>query len=172
MRRSRNWKWIIITTIIAFGLGALFHFVYEWSDKNKYIGYVFPVNESVWEHLKLAFYPTLLVWLSYFDRSRKGLKLTINERIIGFMTSSLISMIFIVIAFYTLRGAFGIENVWVDISLLVMGIFIGQRTAFQTVKKRTNVSVTLFSWFYMIVFIAVFGYFTFYVPDLPMFYVY
>lgn len=42
-------------------LGSLFHFVYDWSGKNKVVGFFAAVNESTWEHLKLAFLPTF-VW--------------------------------------------------------------------------------------------------------------
>ena len=44
-------------------LGALSHFFYKWSGENKIIGIIFPANESTWEHLKLAIFPTLLYFL-------------------------------------------------------------------------------------------------------------
>ena len=41
-------------------LGAAAHFFYEWSGNNFFVGMFSPVNESVWEHMKLAFFPMLL----------------------------------------------------------------------------------------------------------------
>ena len=41
-------------------LGATAHFFYEWSGNNFFVGMFSPVNESVWEHMKLAFFPMLL----------------------------------------------------------------------------------------------------------------
>ena len=37
-------------------LGTLLHFTYRWSGRNPLIA---PVNESVWEHMKLLFFPML-----------------------------------------------------------------------------------------------------------------
>ena len=57
-------KKILIFCLIGFLFvsifGALSHFFYEWSGKNKIVGFLFPANESTWEHLKLAIFPTLL----------------------------------------------------------------------------------------------------------------
>ena len=47
----------IIFTIL---IGTLSHFFYEWSRYNPYIGLVVPVNESVWEHIKIIFFPMFL----------------------------------------------------------------------------------------------------------------
>ena len=43
-------------------LGTLLHFTYRWSGCNPLIGLIAPVNESVWEHMKLLFFPMLPVW--------------------------------------------------------------------------------------------------------------
>lgn len=44
--------------IIAFG--TLGHFIFEWSGHRKCAGIFFAVNESTWEHIKLAIYPNLI----------------------------------------------------------------------------------------------------------------
>lgn len=46
-------------------LGTLMHFMYNWSGKHPFAGLIAPVNESVWEHMKLLFFPMLLtgLWL-------------------------------------------------------------------------------------------------------------
>ena len=49
---------IYITGYIAVTvLGTLLHFVYGWSSSNMLVGLFAAVNESTWEHMKLAFYP-------------------------------------------------------------------------------------------------------------------
>lgn len=42
-------------------LGVLLHFTYEWSGDNVVVGLFSAVNESTWEHLKLLFFPFLLL---------------------------------------------------------------------------------------------------------------
>lgn len=40
--------------------GILLHFLYDFSGKVLIVGIFAPINESVWEHLKLGFYPIIL----------------------------------------------------------------------------------------------------------------
>ena len=65
-------------------IGTSSHFFYQWSGENFFVGLVSPVNETVWEHLKLLFFPALLymlwekVWLDErypesFCRNLRGL---------------------------------------------------------------------------------------------------
>ena len=42
-------------------LGVLLHFTYEWFGDNAVVGLFSAVNESTWEHLKLLFFPFLLL---------------------------------------------------------------------------------------------------------------
>ncbi|NMB92292.1 MAG: hypothetical protein GYA31_01555, partial [Parcubacteria group bacterium] len=49
---------IIFITI----LGSLLHFTFEWSNKNLLVGTFSAVNESTWEHLKLAVIPAI-IWM-------------------------------------------------------------------------------------------------------------
>ena len=44
--------------------GTVSHFVYEWSGNRPAVGLFFPVNESVWEHMKLVFFPMLFYALA------------------------------------------------------------------------------------------------------------
>ena len=44
-------------------IGTSSHFFYQWSGENFFVGLVSPVNETVWEHLKLLFFPALLYML-------------------------------------------------------------------------------------------------------------
>src|SRR6056297_3131044 len=52
-------RWEFIGVFLVFGIGSLLHFTYEWSDQNSLVAIFSPVNESVWEHLKMAFYGML-----------------------------------------------------------------------------------------------------------------
>lgn len=40
--------------------GTLSHFLYEWSGNNRYIGLIAPISESVWEHMKMVFFPMIV----------------------------------------------------------------------------------------------------------------
>ena len=49
-----------ISVIVIFVLGTLAHFLYDLSHENKILGLFTAVNESTWEHVKIAITPTLL----------------------------------------------------------------------------------------------------------------
>lgn len=50
---------ILLTFLIASGLGVLLHFLYGWFP-NPLIALISPVRESLWEHLKILYIPLLL----------------------------------------------------------------------------------------------------------------
>ena len=48
----------IISIIIISIIGTISHFLYDISNHNKFIGLFSAVNESTWEHIKIALTPT------------------------------------------------------------------------------------------------------------------
>jgi len=61
---------MIISIIVISILGTLLHFTYELSGNNKIVGLFSSVNESVWEHIKIAITPTI-IW-SLIDGFKYG----------------------------------------------------------------------------------------------------
>jgi len=51
-----------LACIFIIALGCLGHFIFEWSGHRTFFGLFFAVNESTWEHIKLAIYPSFL-WM-------------------------------------------------------------------------------------------------------------
>lgn len=51
---------MIIGAFFVLVTGTLAHFLYDWSGENPIVGLFTPVNESIWEHMKLLFFPMLL----------------------------------------------------------------------------------------------------------------
>ena len=66
-------KYIISGIIFTIVFGSLLHFFYDWSGKNAIVGLFSPINESVFEHLKLLYFPMLL-WIvpGYFIYGKKN----------------------------------------------------------------------------------------------------
>ena len=61
-----SFKKNLISFFVIGIIGVLSHFVYEWSGENAFVGLFFPVNESIWEHLKLIFYPALIYFTAEY----------------------------------------------------------------------------------------------------------
>ena len=56
---NRLQSYIIAGILFVLAAGTLSHFLYGWTGNNFIIGLFTPVNESVWEHMKLIFFPML-----------------------------------------------------------------------------------------------------------------
>ncbi len=159
----------VIGVFMVLAVAGPLHFAYEWSGENYFVGLVAPVNESVWEHLKLVYWPIVLWWIIGYLVFRDRKKLSAIRWFQAMALSIILSMLIIVLWFYSWGGAIGIEAEWVNFSSLV-SVLIGQLLAihvYKVVKPR---------WIYIIpgVFITIalalmVGYFSYYPPDLPMF---
>lgn len=134
----------IVAFFIIGILGTLGHFLYEWTNDNFIVGLFFPVNESIWEHLKLLFYPTLI--FSAFEY------FFLKERPTNYVPAVIIALIYgmfsIVAMYYIYTGILGINIDFINISIYFLGII------FTLVKKNKllksgNFSMDLFSIFFL-----------------------
>ena len=104
-------KWRNISIIFSLILGAILHFTYEWSGKSALIAAFCAVNESTWEHLKLSFFPMLIIAIIGYFLFGKNETNYIKGNSIGIF----FSIVFTVVTFYTYSGIigtnFGIINV-------------------------------------------------------------
>lgn len=119
-RRIRTWEFTAGIWILV--VGTSLHFVFEWSGDWRPIAVFVPVNESVWEHCKLAVWPG--VW---FSLVQYGL---MKDRPSAFVTAkclSLISMPAAIIGlFYAYTAVLGKHLLALDILIFVLSIITGQ----------------------------------------------
>lgn len=54
-------KEFFIDIVVVSIIGTILHFLYEFSGKNLLVAMFSAVNESVWEHIKIAVMPTYIV---------------------------------------------------------------------------------------------------------------
>lgn len=101
-------------------VGTLLHFTYEWSGSNPIIALFSPVNESVWEHLKLLFFPMMIYAIYEYFSYGKDIPNFIPAKFI----SILFGLSFIVIVYYTYVGILGKNITWVDISLFFVSVLL------------------------------------------------
>lgn len=69
MSRKETITAIVVLTI----LGTSMHFVHHFPFFNHFLGYIFPVKESVMAHMKMVFYPMLLLSL-YLVLTRQDIR--------------------------------------------------------------------------------------------------
>lgn len=162
--------WILWGIPVLWIMGFIFHSMYDYTGKILFIGLFCPVNESVWEHLKLTFYP-ILFWfgIGYIILS-KSCKIDSTKWLICTVISIFISSLFVIAFYYSYTGALGIASIILDIMSLIIGIFLAQIICVHIYKygKGHNVSFYI-SLILLGVLIVIFTYYTFSPPKFPMF---
>ena len=89
--------------IFTCAIGTLMHFVFEWSENNPIVGLFCPVNESVFEHLKMLFFP-YLIWTFIEAIKLSQDKFNVyTAKLIGITSGMLITLA----VFYISAGMFG-----------------------------------------------------------------
>ena len=159
-QKTRN----ILRYLFVVALGVFLHFAYELSGENPIVGLFSLVNESIWEHLKLLFFPMLVLTLwDMFTNQRNNLCF-LPARTLG----TLAGMAFIVIVYYTITGILGFQTAWLNILIYLLSALV----AFWVEKKlchRCNtisVKVAIVLW---ILFLILFIVFTIAPPALGIF---
>ena len=109
-------------------LGVIGHFLFEWTNNNNFIGLFFPVNESIWEHLKLVFFPSLIFFLIEY----LSLNLKPQNYIPAAIKGIFYGMLSVVTLYYTITGIIG-ENIdFINILIFFAAVFV-------TVSVRNNI---------------------------------
>lgn len=123
-------KWELAEAVFVSVSGTLLHFVYEWSGNNRVVGIFAPVNESVFEHLKLVFFPVLLFTLLQYvlcQEIRSCLLWIKWKTVLG-------SMAFIVIFFYCYTGILQKDVPWLDIGSFYVAVLLNSLWAYKALK--------------------------------------
>lgn len=156
-------KFEIISTIFIIAIGALLHFTFEWSNNNPIIGTFSAVNESVWEHLKILFFPMLVTTIiGYFYYK------DIPNYLCSKTKGILLSLSFIIVFFYTYTGIIGTHFAIVDIISFIVAIIIGEIYTYKKIKSNIPCN-NLISIITLIILTFSFIIFTFKTPHIEIF---
>ena len=97
-------------------MGTLLHFLFDWAGGNVIVALISAVNESIWEHLKLLYYPMLAAAVIEYFFWGKEMKSFWCIKLIG----SLVGLIFIPTVYYTYTGALGVKADWFNITIFFL----------------------------------------------------
>lgn len=163
-------KNIFLGIVFIFLISIPLHFAYEFSNNNYIVGIFTPVNESIWEHLKLSFYPTLIWWFISFLFISKNRKISAASWFVACTFSLVTSPIIITALYYINTGAFGIHSLVLDILSLLIGVFLGQILGLHVYTyKKSNIYDLYTAISIILVIILLFTFFTFCPANYPIF---
>lgn len=118
-------KETIIATVLLIIFGTSMHFVHHVPFFNHFLGYIFPVVESVMAHMKMVFYPMLLLGI-YLAVSRRDIR-----EIGAPVLASLAVMPLIVLVFFAywifVRHELMALDIVIYISAMVLAVQLAKR---------------------------------------------
>lgn len=119
-------KSILVSIPILFIVGTLLHYVYDFFGENKIIGFFVPINESVWEHTKLSYFPIVLWWIITYIVMKDEWNLEGNKWFLAMIVSAVTSIFIIILFYYGYVGSTGEYSFIVNISLFLVSVILGQ----------------------------------------------
>ncbi len=163
----------LILFFVASVLAVLFHFLYDASGKNGLVALISPINESVWEHTKIIFYPYLFLSVIQYFFLVSG-----SDRVIdpaSFIVSKIIGAIslipMLIIFYYTYTGIFGRGYLLVDILSTFLFLGLAYLISYRLIQSGFTVTkpILILAVTALVITILFIVYATINPPDIPLF---
>ncbi len=166
MHKKIIFTWELIGVISIILLGVLVHYLYDLSNKSTIVGLFSPVNESVWEHLKLGFSSFILFsFIEYW---------WVKDKVNNFFLAKALGIITlqatIIIVFYTYTAFTQKEILFIDISSYIVGSVFCQLVSYNIlISKKFKLRYNRIGAFIIIFHAVLLLIFTYYPPKLHIF---
>lgn len=145
--------------------GSLAHFLYDWSKNNHIVGFFTPINESIWEHMKLLFFPMSIYSLIMIFKFRKKFLYITSALCFGI----LIGTFLIPFIYYTYTSILGKNFFFLDISTFIISTVLAFYLSYKLTLSNKLKSYTSFLYILMCTLFICFLIFTYYPPNAIIF---
>ena len=157
MKREKLKKLKIISVFIITALAFISHFVYDVFPCTL-TAIFFPVNESIWEHMKILTVPILINGIiEYIILYKKNIRY--NNFVFNLFISSTAIVPIYLVMFLPLYNKFG-ESMFLSISIMIISIIISQIISYYILKSK-NLKLEKISFVLIIIVLIVYGYLTY-----------
>ena len=163
MKRLR--RYTIIGIVFVLVTGTLAHFLYEWSGNRKIVGLFAPVSESVWEHMKLLFFPMLLYAPVMAFRLRDEFPCILSSLWVGLLAGTLA----IPVLFYGYTFILGRDVFFLDIAVFILSVLIAFWIAYRLAPHCRPKLSSIFLACSVCILLACFLWFTYHPPKGSLF---
>ena len=153
-----NKKVLFIETITIFLSMFLFHNLYNWFP-NFLTASFFPVNESLFEHLKLMFTTQIIISLIiYLILKLKRIKF--SNYLLGLLISTIVTISLFFLIYLPIYNRFG-ENLFLTMSIYLITLIIGNIIFYLISKRKHKFLLNLISLVIISIIAVILIYFTF-----------
>jgi len=154
---------ILALTIVS---TFVFNMLYDWLGQNAFIGLIAPINESVWEHGKLIFFPFLIY--SFIETLFLKPNNKCNFFAIKFL-SALLGVFVMTTFFYLYSGILGKNFLILDVLTGFLGVFSAFYFSYKSLKNNKKIKHCKLVNALGILVILLYFLFTFYPPHISLF---
>ncbi|MBD3253951.1 MAG: hypothetical protein GF383_02610 [Candidatus Lokiarchaeota archaeon] len=159
-------KWQVYGMLFIMIVGSLLHFLYEWTGSFYPIGAISAVNESVWEHLKMGFWPVIF----FAPLEYRMIKEDVQNFIVAKTLASYIIPLTIIAIFYSYTAILGRNFLLFDGLSFIIAIIIGQIVSFKILTiNELNRTFPIITFVLICLLGLSFVFFTYFTPELPIF---
>ena len=152
-----NKKFVMLNTILTFLVSFLVHNIYKWIPS--VITSIFPVNESLFEHMKLIYLcPIISSLIIYFYFKKKNQ--VINNYLFGLIVSTIFNIIIFYLIYLPLYYALG-ESMFMTLSIYFITIIISNYIYYLIIEMNNNMQLNTISLVLIIVIGSILTYFTY-----------
>lgn len=161
--KVRNWSIAGFFVIVI--LGSLNHFVYNWTNQSYQIGAFVPVNESVWEHLKLGLWSVITFSIVEYLAFGKTVSNYFFAKAIGIFIISFT----ILLIYYTYTTFLERNNLILDIASYIIGVLLCQLFCYKIFQSKHSKLINISGVIILIITCALFAFYTYYPPHMEIF---
>jgi len=155
----------IISYIIISTFGVLLHFTHPWYKKGIILHFISAINESTWEHMKLAFYPMLISLISHY--------VIFGFKNFNFWSSALLVLLCAIfsipILYYLVRSILKKEVLFISISIYFIAILLAVLLEYFLLNKEIFLFSECFGIIGIIILFLCFVVFTYFPPRIFLF---
>jgi hypothetical protein len=164
--RKRILRWELAGIAFIVVLGSVLHFAFEWSGRAIPVAPIAAVNESVWEHLKLGFWPALVYAAFEYGRFGRSASNFPLAKTVGIC----LIPVTIVVLYYAYTAILGHGLLQADIAIFVVAVIVGQLVSYRMLAASPLPErLSRFAPIALAVLGILFALFTFYPPQVSLF---
>lgn len=159
-------KWQIVGFIFTSILGVVLHFLFDWTNQNIIVSSFAAVNESIFEHMKLLFFPMFLFSLVQSRFIGKEYSDFWCVKLLGIV----LGVLLIPVLYYTINGIFGLTPDWVNIAIFFISALASYYVETKLfMKKSINCKSPVTALVILCLIALLFMIWTFKTPQIPFF---
>ena len=149
-----------------FFAGWIWHSLYTVTGYNDVVGLIAPINESLWEHLKLGYGATLVLMV---QDTWQSVARSQSSSIIGRAIGIIAMNVFVVVGFYAYSLSIGRSIVVVDIMLYGVASWIAVLIHNRINERTPSATMEYIGIALLMIIAGVFAWCTMYVPAAAIF---